>query len=114
MSEMTARYGLPFLVAGQGQKDITHNEALLLIDLLLHPCVESRVVSTPPVNAGTGEAWLVPVGATDEWAGFANSLMAWTDGGWRQLAPREGMPLWVRDENVAYRYVSGQWVAGEG
>ncbi len=39
MNERTSRLSLPLLHASQAQKEMTHNEALTLIDLLLHGCV---------------------------------------------------------------------------
>lgn len=110
MTETSARFALPLLVAGQGQKDVTHNEALVLIDMLLHPSVESRVLAAPPADKTVGQSWLVPLGATDVWMGRDNNLVAWTEGGWRYVPAREGMTLWVRDEQVSVRYVGGAWV----
>ena len=34
------RFDLPLLAVSQAQKEITHNEALILIDALLHPVAE--------------------------------------------------------------------------
>ena len=41
MSEMTDRLLLPLLATAQAQKEVTHNEALTLVDLLLAPVVEA-------------------------------------------------------------------------
>lgn len=109
MNEMTTRFDLPLLVAGQGQKDITHNEALLLIDMLLHPSVESRALASPPANPTGGQCWLIPTGATGAWEGSTDAMAAWTAGGWRFIPAREGMTLWVRDEQLSCRYFAGQW-----
>ncbi|MFA7439474.1 MAG: DUF2793 domain-containing protein [Sphingomonadaceae bacterium] len=110
MSEYTSLYQLPMLVSGQGQKDITHNEALLLIDLLLHVCVESTEVAAPPATPEPGQCWLVPVGAMGVWSGWVGALAAWTGGGWRYIVPREGMRAYVRDTAGDVQYRSGDWV----
>jgi hypothetical protein len=47
------------LQAGQAQKELTHNEALALIDMLLHAQVESMTVATPPGGAVVGQCWVV-------------------------------------------------------
>lgn len=37
MMDDTPRWTLPLLAAGQAQKEMTHNEALSLLDLIVHP-----------------------------------------------------------------------------
>ena len=37
--ETTARLTLPFLQSGQAQKELTHNEALTLLDIAVQPVV---------------------------------------------------------------------------
>jgi hypothetical protein len=110
LTEMTRRLELPLLVAGQGQKDITHNEALLAMDVLLHPRAMSRVVPVPPEGASEGDCWLVPAGASGAWAGAAGRLACWTAGGWRLWALPEGVSVWVVDEGACVRLVEGAWV----
>ena len=60
----TARLSLPFIMAGQALKHITHNDALNRLDALVQPVVESSALATPPVSPLPGEAWVVPGGAT--------------------------------------------------
>ena len=44
----TMRLALPRIYAGQAQKHVTHNEALGLIDALMHLSVRGRNVNAPP------------------------------------------------------------------
>lgn len=111
MTEATTRMGLPLLVAGQGQKDITHNEALLALDALVHANVVSRVVAAPPAQPGLGDCWLIPDGASSVWAGAAGGMACWTVGGWRLLALPEGGLVWVEDEARRVRKAGSGWVA---
>lgn len=108
----TARFALPLLHAGQAQKEIFHNEALVLVDGLLQPCVEALGVDTPPASPATGQCWIVGDSPTGEWAGAAASLALWTAGGWRFAAPREGMAAWIAEDGVMARHVAGSWLAG--
>jgi hypothetical protein len=110
MAEATGRHGLPLLVAGQGQKDITHNEALEAVDALLHAVAESRTTGVPPAEPTVGQCWIVAAGATGAWAGQDLQLASWTAGGWRFRAPAVGVTLWVRDEARRMRWNPG-WVA---
>jgi hypothetical protein len=111
MTANTPRHGLPLLVVGQAQKDVTHNEAVLALDLLLHSEVASRSVGTPPESPEPGTAWIVPEGAVGAWAGQAQRLAAWTHAGWRFLAPAAGQTAWVVAESRRVRWDGAQWTA---
>lgn len=100
----TSRHHLPILAVGQAQKEITHNEALILVDALLHPVAEGRV-STPPVLAvgDAGKCWIVGSSPAGEWAGKTGQIAIWIGGSWRYLMPCEGMRIRVletEDENI--------------
>ena len=60
----TPLIGLPLLEASQAQKHVTHNEALLLLDAMLHLAVISRALATPPASPGDGDRYLVAASAT--------------------------------------------------
>jgi hypothetical protein len=109
--EVTARYGLPLLVAGQGQKEITHNEALLLLDAAVSCVVERRDLLEPPIAPLAGQCWLVPAGASFEWEGRAGQIATWTEGGWRYLPLPEGAALYVKVGGERLRRMGGSWQA---
>ncbi|MFC5421815.1 DUF2793 domain-containing protein [Bosea eneae] len=48
----TPRLGLPLLAAGQAQKHVTHNDALMRLDALVHLVVSSRTQTVPPASPG--------------------------------------------------------------
>lgn len=110
MPEITARLGLPLLVAGQGQKDITHNEALFALDVLLHPSVRSRQVIAPPGVADIGACWLVPAGAIGAWSGKTDAIACWTAGGWRYFSLPDGSCLRIEDEAVSVQRSGETWI----
>lgn len=110
MVESTARLGMPLLVAGQGQKDVTLNEALLAIDAMLGASVQRRDLAVPPSDAAPGACWLVPEGAEGEWAGEAGRLAAWTAGGWRFHDMAEGMSLYILAEGETLRRTASGWM----
>ena len=45
----TPRLKMPFIVAGQAQKEVAHNEALTILDSLCAPAVEQGLYLVPKV-----------------------------------------------------------------
>ncbi|MBB4211006.1 uncharacterized protein DUF2793 [Rhodothalassium salexigens DSM 2132] len=112
MTETTSRLVLPLLQTAQAQKEITHNEALVLLDALVHASAESADLAAPPAAPTPGQTWLVAAPATGEWAGRADALAVFTTGGWRFIAPVEGLALWLADRALPAVYRDGAWVIG--
>lgn len=111
MSE-TARWALPLLEAGQAQKEMTHNEALAVLDLLQGASVEQVGLDTPPPSPTTGQCWVIGSTPTGAWAGRAGALAGWTAGGWRFVGPREGMAVWSHSDGCSATYAAGAWRIG--
>ncbi len=109
---VSARFALPLLHAGQAQKEMSHNEALTLVDALVQPCVEAVGLNAPPSDPSIGLCWIVGSAPEAEWAGQAGALAVWTGGGWRFVGPREGMTAWVVDAELQARYRAGVWEGG--
>lgn len=91
--DATPRHGLPFLFAGQSQKEMFVNEALARIDLLVHACVVDEA-SQPPSSPEPGQCWLVGAGATGSWSGATGHVAGWSGDAWQFAAPRPGMAIW--------------------
>lgn len=109
----SARIGLPFIAVNQAQKEITHNEALVLLDLLTQAAVEDRDLTAPPVDPVDGGVWIVASPATGDWAGHDGALAQRLDGGWRFVAPFEGLRAWLRDEALEARFDGTAWQVGQ-
>ena len=110
--DSSPRFALPFLVPGQMQKEWFHNEALQLADLLLCPIVETLAISDPPSAPVPGSAYIVAAGASGEWAGREGSLAGFTAGGWRFVAPVEGLRALVRSSGETLVRPNGVWEEG--
>lgn len=103
MNETTGRLALPMLAVAQAQKEMTHNEALALLDIAVQPVVEA-VASSVPVAPSIGQCWIVGVAPTGAWADYPGALACWTIGGWRFIAPFDGMCAWsIADQGLARR-----------
>lgn len=110
-AQYSARYALPLLVTAQAQKEITHNEALVLIDALLHPVVQERV-STPPVleDDDTGKCWLVATSASGIWGGHDDEIACWIGGSWRYLSLPFGACVFDISSNSEWRQTPAGWL----
>ncbi len=106
MPFQTDRLALPMLAAGQAQKEVTHNEALTLLDMLVQPVVQSASTMLPPTDAPPGRCWIVPTGASGAWSGKPGQIAGWTNAGWRFAEPSAGWQSYVADE--------AQWLCFDG
>lgn len=104
----TPLLGLPLIAASQAQKHVTHNEALLLADALIHLSVLSRTVASPPA-AGDGARFLLPPDPGGAWAGQKGRIALMQGGGWVFITPRAGWRLWVEDEARLLVYDGTAW-----
>ncbi|MES3108096.1 DUF2793 domain-containing protein [Sphingomonas aurantiaca] len=110
--ERTSRLALPLLQPGQAQKETTHNEALALLDLTVQASVLTAGTNTPPGAPVAGNAWIVGTAPTGGWTGQARAIAGWTSGGWRFVAPREGMTAWSIADGQPMRFGGGAWTVG--
>ncbi len=111
MAELSFRYALPFIAAGQAQKEVTHNEAVARIDTLLHLSVLSMGLDTPPADPVPGSAWIVGASPAAAWAGHAGEVASFSDGGWRFVAPVAGCLAWVADLGVFAVRTDDGWLS---
>lgn len=113
MTDATARHGLPFIVPGQAQKELFHNEALTRLDIGLHPVVEAAPSAAPPATPVLGQCWIVGAAAAGAWTGKDGQLAGWTEGGWRFLSPQDGMLVWNRATGHWLHWTGTAWSGGE-
>ncbi|NWK98040.1 hypothetical protein DM806_20720 [Sphingobium lactosutens] len=109
--DATPRWALPLLYAGQAQKEVFHNEALALVDALLHGVAESADLAAPPAAPAIGGCWIVAAAASGEWSGRTGMVACWTEGGWRFVAPRAGLSLQIADRGHALFHDGTAWRA---
>lgn len=89
-------YGVPLIAAQQNQPEITHNEALLLLQGVWGGVLGAGL-NTPPGSPADGDAYIVGPSPTGAWAGRANRIAVRVGGAWRFLpgnAP-DGSPLTI-------------------
>lgn len=74
--------------------------------------MEGPPLATPPAAPAVGSCYIVAAAATDAWAGKSQSVAAWTTGGWRFVAPTEGMLLYERTSGTWAAFRNGAWEIG--
>lgn len=110
MSDATTHLLLPYILAAQAQKHVTHNEALRILDGLVQLSVLDRDLAAPPASPADGDRYIVASGTTGDWAGWDLNVAIWTDGAWLRLPPRTGWRAWVEDEGLLLVYDGSVWI----
>ena len=87
-AEETPALRLPFILNGQAQKHVTHNEALVALDALVQLAVVSVGEDGPPASPAEGERHIVGDAPTGAWDGHAGEVAAFTGGAWRFHTPQ--------------------------
>ena len=106
------RLAVPYILAAQSQKEVTHNDGLNVLDALVQAVVEDRDLTAPPGAPAEGQVWIVAAAATGDWAGHDGELAQFIGGAWKFHIPFDGLTAWLADENVPARYDGAAWRAG--
>jgi hypothetical protein len=110
----TPNLALPYILASQAQKHVTHNEAIRALDCLVQLAVESRSLASPPVSPSEGSRYIVAAAATGDWTGQSDKIAAFQDGAWAFFEAKEGWLAWVADEHALAINSAGAWAPFTG
>lgn len=111
--EETANLKLPLLIQSQANKELVHNEALIIIDALLNNCVKSKNITEPPETLVNGDLFIIGSSPTGDFADYANYLAFYFEG-WHFIEPKAGLTLFISTESKIYTYTGTSWVATGG
>ena len=75
-------------------------------------CVEG-IVNDPPASPLAGDCYIVGGAPTGDWAGHAGAVAGWTAGGWRFVAPLQGMRVTVKPSGLIAAYHADAWEIGQ-
>lgn len=114
MPDLSPILSLPLMQASQAQKHVTHNEALMQLDLLVQLSVADRTRTTPPATPMEGQRHIVAAAPVAVWAGQAGKVALWLDGAWQFFAPLAGWRAWIVSEDLEVAYDGTAWVAMGG
>lgn len=108
----SARLGAPHLQPAQAQKETTVNESFAIFDLAASAAVDGFLVDAPPTNPAVGSCYVVGSAPTGAWAGHALALTGYTAGGWRFIAPVEGLTALDKSSGEFATFKAGSWEKG--
>ena len=114
MSDITTHLLLPYILASQAQKHVTHNDALRLLDAMVQLSVLDRNRTVPPVSPVDGDRHIVASAATGLWAGWDLNVAFWVDGVWMRLVPRPGWTAWSIADAAHTVWNGTGWVTVSG
>lgn len=110
----TPYLGLPLVAASQSQPEVTHNEAVFLIQAFMNG-VKEVGRNTPPGSPASGDAYIVGESPTGDWVNRENTIAIWFDTYWLFMpgnddngtpivmgANQEGLRAWSQSDNVTY------------
>jgi hypothetical protein len=107
--DSTPNLGLPYIMAAQSQKHVTHNEAIRALDAVVQLGVLDRNLGAPPSSPAEGARYIVAGSPSGAWSGQAGKVAAYQDGAWMLYAPSEGWIAWVADEDIAVVWTGSTW-----
>ena len=81
MPDDTTILSLPLILPAQAQKHVTHNEALVQLDLIVQLAVINRTLTTAPALPTLGDRHIVAAGATGPWVGQSGRIALVFGGG---------------------------------
>lgn len=118
----STKLGIPYVAASQATPEVTHNQALYLLEAFTRG-VKDRTNNPPGGTPADGDTYLVGTAGTGAWAGKDNCIAVYVSNTWRfcpgfdsdgaQIAmgaDQEGMHIYVQDEDLLYKWTGSVWV----
>jgi hypothetical protein len=105
----TARLNLPLIDAGQAQKNVTHNEAILALDQFVQASVLSQTLAVPPASNHEGDSYIVAAAGSGAWAGKSGQIAAFQQGAWNFYTPSVGCLVWVTAQSRVFVWTGTAW-----
>lgn len=106
----TYRLQLPYILQSQSQKEVTHNEALNRLDVLVQSVAQDIDLNTPPGSPTLGDCYIIGTSPTGAWSGKAKQIAQAIEGGWFFVAPFKLLKFWVERKDLYYVYDGSAWM----
>ena len=106
--EYTRNLKLPLLVPNQSGKEFTHNEALIIIDSLIHNAVID-ILNTPPTELNVGNKYIIGANAGRDFKNKENQIAIYDENGWKFAEVQNGYFVWVINHSSLYIFENNIW-----
>ncbi len=107
--DTSANLNLPYIMAAQAQKHVTHNDSIRALDALVQISVIDRNFTAPPPSPNEGDRYIPATGATGTWAGKDGVIAAYQDGAWMFYPPQSGWIAYVIAEARLIVFAGSGW-----
>lgn len=105
----STRHGIELMVAAQAQKEVTFNEAIILLAVLTQTIVKEVGRDTPPAAPADWDVYVVGAAPSGAWTGHPGDLALYDGAGWLFYPPAEGWRVWDLATASQWTYTTG-WV----
>jgi hypothetical protein len=109
MDAVTPNLNFPLIAAGQAQKHVTHNEALMQLDRVVQSKVIARTLAAPPASPLQGDSYIIAASPSGAWTGRAGEIATFDTGIWTFAAATAGMRVYVLAEQALLAYTGSGW-----
>ena len=108
-NQNTSNLELPYIIASQAQKHVTHNEALKKLDAIVQLSVISRTTIPETEPLAEGSRFIIPDGAEGIFSGMDGKIAISSNQSWEFYTPNEGWLCFVQDEGNLWIHTSNNW-----
>jgi hypothetical protein len=109
MDTTTSRLALPLMAAGQAQKHVTFNEAILQLDGLVQLHLTAVGGTAPPASPLPGSAYGVGAPASGNWSGKDGKIAFWQDGAWTFIDALKGWQAAIGPDAILHVHDGLAW-----
>lgn len=120
----TPKLGIPFISGQQAQPEVTHNQAILVLQTLLLGVLDT--LASPPGSPADGDSYIIDASPTGAWSGHANKIAVWY-GGWLFVpgvdddgaaipmdAEQKGLSVYSQGASAVLTWSGTVWAAAGG
>ena len=117
MTTTSAVLGLPYIASSQSQPDVTHNQAVAMLQIMIAGGAISVGLNTPPGSPTEGDVYVIGTSPTGVWAGKPNVVAGYFLSQWLYLpgndssgtqidmgADQVGLHLYSKADNSEYTW----------